>query len=526
MSLEREGWLPYDSYMIKKIFFLASLWAAIVCGLTSCQGVDDEIALQHAAAVRGQYRLGQLLFHPCTLVGEGSASNVQALCSSLEVAENPSGPEGGRRIRLKIGLLRPPEQSEAEADPVFFIAGGPGQAATAVAGIVNTALGAVRRQRNIILVDQRGTGGSHALHCPLTERRFGDTDDANAALEQVRAFAAACADEIRDSADVRFYTTTEAVSDLEAVRQALSAEKINLIGVSYGTRVAQHYASLYPGHTRAVVLDSVVPNDLVVGGEFSETFEQALILQSAVCQRDERCQKRFPADLRQQLRQVLERLSGQSLVVDYRDPGTGESRQGQLTSDTLVNMAFAFSYLPQTAALLPLAVDEAAQQKYSSLMAISELMNRQMQGQINRMMQWSVICTEDADRYQPSPASADTILGSKVAELYFAPCGVWPGGRRPDGFSAPFLSGLPVLLLSGEFDPVTPPAYAHRVLQGLPNGRHLLVYGLGHGTLVAGCMPKLLGQFFETADPREVESGCLRSIRVTPPFISFNGWAP
>ena len=143
-----------------------------------------------------------------------------------------------------------------------------------------------------------------------------------------------------------------------------------------------------------------------------------------------------------------------------------------------------------------------------------------------RGMQWSVICAEDADRFVEDAAAGDTLLGPEVARMFFAACPGWPHGTRPDGFTAPLRSELPVLLLSGEFDPVTPPRYAERVLEGLPNGRHLVLRGQGHGTLGLGCMPRLLGQFMETADAKALDAGCLDTMTYVPPFTSFNGWEP
>src|SRR5690606_32095772 len=198
---------------------------------------------------------------------------------------------------------------------------------------------------------------------------------------------------------------------------------------------------------------------------------------------------------------------------------------GRVDAGTVTGLAFMFSYMPQTAALLPLVLDEAAHGRYAPLKSLSELMSRGTAQQMAVGMQWSVICAEDADRQHEAAASAEgTLLGPQVARMFFAACEAWPHGTRPDDFTAPLQSGVPALLLSGEMDPVTPPRYAERVLQGLPNGRPLVLQG--HGTLGLGCMPRLLGQFIESADAKALDASCLASMSYVPPFTSFNGWEP
>ena len=320
--------------------------------------------------------------------------------------------------------------------------------------------------------------------------------------------------------------STVEMSDLDAVRQALGVDKVNLVGASYGTRVAQRYAGAYPQHTRSVVIDGVVPNELVVGGDFANTFENAISLQSAQCRKDAACRKRFPTDTRAQLRNVVDTLRRTPVTVDYRDPGTSAPRQDVLTPDSVVGPAFAFSYVPQYASLLPLVLDEAAHGRYAPLASLVRGANRSMDFQINRAMQWSVICSEDAPRYQAPAGSDDRLFGNEVASAFFAACPVWPHQPAPAANAAPLRSEVPALLLSGELDPVTPPRYAEQVLKGLPNGRALVARGQGHGTLAAGCMPRLLGQFIDSTDAGALDAGCLDTLSYVPAFTSFNGWEP
>lgn len=494
--------------------------AALLALLTLLGGCRQDHATVSAQA--GERHYGGLGFRPCTLAAATSAGGVQAFCAQLLVAEDPARPQQ-RRIALRIAWLEA-DIGAGATDPVLFLAGGPGQAATEVAATIDAALAQVRKHRDVFLVDQRGTGGSHPLRCLDAGGRPLAVPE-QAGVQALVDYARRCADSLRGYADPRHYTTAAAVADLDAVRSALGVAQFNLVAVSYGTRVAQQYAARYPAHVRTLILDGVVPNDLVVGGEFATTFEQAIAEQAAQCRVDRICARRFPVDLREQLRQVVQRLRTAPAQVDYRDPISAEPRQALLGADSVGALALAFSYAPQTAALLPLVFDEAAAGRYGALMALAELADAQFGSQINLPMQWSVICTEDADRYRPGSATTG-LLGADVARRAFAACPVWPHGARPAGFAAPLRSAVPALLLSGEFDPVTPPRYAQRVLGGLDKGRHLVAPGQGHNVMALGCMPQLLARFLDSADARGLDAGCVASMARVPAFVSFNGWAP
>ncbi|PBS12527.1 alpha/beta hydrolase [Lysobacteraceae bacterium NML93-0792] len=503
---------------------LTLLALAASAALAGCGGGAP--ATGGADGARPARMFGEIPFHACTLDGGNAATRVEAQCATFEVPENPDAPDG-RRIGLNIAWLPAGNSDGGTGDPVVFLAGGPGQAATALATHINGALREVRRQRDIVLIDQRGTGGSNPLDCVDADGAPMELDALTTPTDaDLDAWVGRCLAGLEGRADPRFYTTANAIRDLDTVRAALGAGQLNLIGGSYGTRVAQQYAMAYPQHTRSLVLDGVAPNDLVVGGEFARTFENALALQAQQCAQDAACRARFPTDLQAQLRAVLATLRSAPAPVVYRDPTTGAQRDGMVTPDTVSGLAFLFSYAPQTASLLPLMLDEASQGRYAPLMALSQLMNQNVGGQMTRGMQWSVICAEDAARYREDAGAADTVLGPELAQLFFGACRTWPAGAPPANHTAALQSDVPALLLSGALDPVTPPAYAERVLAGLPNGRHLVLAGQGHGTLALGCMPKLLAQFVESTDAAALDATCLDAMRPVAPFTSFNGWEP
>ncbi|HEV8693159.1 MAG TPA: alpha/beta fold hydrolase [Lysobacter sp.] len=495
--------------------------------LTACQ--PDTPAGKTGDATTRLY--GRIPFKPCVLGSELGLPPLEAQCGSFTVAENPSQP-AGRKIALNIAWLVASNKNGGTSDPVFFLAGGPGQAATQVAGQVDMALREVRKQRDIVLIDQRGTGKSNPLDCRDAKGEPLKLDDSKDIGDvELHAYVDQCLKSLEGRADPRFYTTGDAIRDLDAVRAALGAERINVIGGSYGTRVAQQYAMHYPKHTRSVVLDGVAPNRLVVGGEFAQRLDEALSKQDAQCAKLPACKARFNngatgENLIARLHALKERLKAAPVEVSYHDPANNQSKHDTLTADTLTGLVHGVSYVPQLSSLLPLVVSEAEEGRYESLMAIAKVWSGQVGDQLNRGMQWSVVCAEDAPRYQPDPADAKTVLGPDMARMFFAACAQWPRGQAAADFTAPFNGTLPTLLLSGELDPVTPPMYGDEVAKNLGNARHLVLRGQGHGAMSVGCMPKLLGQFLETTNAKALDAQCLDSLSYVPPFTSFNGWEP
>jgi pimeloyl-ACP methyl ester carboxylesterase len=508
---------------------LRFLPAAVATGLlllTACQPGPAP----GKRADTGVRTFGRIAFKPCVIGGEQGLPTLEAQCATYAVAEDPARPEA-RRIALNIAWLPATGRGGGTPDPVFFLAGGPGQAATQVANQVDMALREVRKTRDVLLIDQRGTGKSNPLDCRDAKGEELAFDPAPDAGEQeLLAYVEQCLKSLEGRADPRMYTTAHAIADLDAVRAALGVDQVNVIGGSYGTRVAQQYAMAYPRHTRSIVLDGVAPNRLVVGGEFARRLQEALVRQDAQCARLPACKARFASasgtDLLTRLNALKQRLKQAPVEVTYKDPASNEIRRDTLTSDTVVSLVHGVSYVPQLSSLLPLVVSEAEKGNHEPLMAIAHVWAGQMDNVMNRGMQWSVICTEDAPRYKPDPADADTVLGPDIARQFFTACQKWPRTTAPAKAFAPFKSDLPTLLLSGELDPVTPPVYGEEVAKGLANARHLVLRGQGHGTMVVGCTPKLISQFIEGLQPRALDAKCLDSLSYVPPFTSFNGWEP
>ena len=464
--------------------------------------------------------LGKIAFKACSLDSSMSSDSIEAQCAQFSVPEDRSQPEG-RKIQLNIAWLPATKDSDLAPDPVFYLAGGPGQAAVETYPILAPVFREVSKHRNIILVDQRGTGKSNLLAC-----KFADVDEPtvpdNAATQ---AAAAKCATELSAKADLRHYTTSDAVADLDAVREAIGAAQINLVGVSYGTRVAQQYAMRHPTTTRSIVLDSVVPNPLQLGNIFARNLDDALALQFALCSKAPACKGKL-GDPRAELDQLLTKLRAAPVEVSYRDATTGEQAQATLNADMLAGLVRMYAYMPAAGSLLPKLIHEANNGRYAGLVALAKMMSSDLEDSMAMGMQLSVICSEDKESIVASADDANTVLGNRMSEFMGAMCKAWPKGNVPADFHNALATNVPALILEGEFDPVTPPKYGEEVVKTLPNGRLFVLRGQGHNVIGAGCMPKLFTQFIEKADAKALDGACLDKLNYVPPFTSFNGWEP
>src|SRR5690606_35669910 len=225
---------------------------------------------------------------------------------------------------------------------------------------------------------------------------------------------------------------------------------------------------------------------------------------------------------------VRDRLqAGDIAPVRYRDPVSGEWREEVPGDMHLVGLLRLYAYQPEMSATLSLLLHEASQQRYESLLAQSRLLSSQMSEAMAMGMALSVSCSEDAAELAgPAGEDADTVLGAILIDAMRAQCDAWPKGSRSPDFRVPLAGDLPVLAISGEHDPVTPPRYGEAVVEHLPNARHLVLPGQGHSVLGIGCMPKLSAQFIETPDAASLDAGCLDRLSAQPPFAGLYGWEP
>ncbi len=458
-------------------------------------------------------------FTNCMLALPGTPRTAPAQCGFLEVPENPGNPQG-RSIRLHVALAKA-SSTTVEPDPLFFFAGGPGQAASETWVMLRPMLRRIRKTRDIVMIDQRGTGLSNKLQCFEKD----DTDlNAEIDFETIARETEKCVSEL--NADTRFYTTTIGMQDYERVRQAMGYDKINIMGVSYGTRSAQVYLRLFPEHVRTVTLDSVVPMQLALGQDHATMLDRAVSAVFADCRQDQTCNALFPGH-ENELQALLGTLRDEPRWITITNPTNGEDQDIRLTAQTLAVAIRFLSYASETQAVLPLLIHEALTTGDMSRLASQAIL---VMSGINEMlargMELSVLCSEDYPFMDLEAANDETILGNIFLDAIAAQCGVWPRGDIPEGFHDPVVSSLPVLLMSGERDPVTPPQYAAQVAQTFPNSVNLVARGLSHSVLRNTCMRDVATRFIAHGSIEDLDISCVERIRPAPFFTSLLGPGP
>lgn len=459
----------------------------------------------------------------CRLDAGRAFPTVSARCGRVSVPMDPRLRDGSE-LELFVAKI-PALRASPEPDPLVLIAGGPGQSAAEMAVLMQAALAPVLLTRDVIAIDQRGTGRSAPLKC--------EAADESAALDgaqprAVREATRRCLESL--PYDPRLFTTSVAVRDLDAVRAALEVERWNLYGVSYGTRVALHYLRRYPERARAAVLDGVVNESRILGPDIALRSQETLDAVFERCRRSSPCRAAL-GDPSAKLRTLLERLGRGAVPVALVDPVTGVPENAEFSLDNLRVALRLFAYRSETQAMIPLLIQQAADQKnYAPLAIQARSIVEELGRQFAIGMQNSVTCSEDVPAIVDSAALREslgrTYLGADTLQALLAACEVWPQGFVDDDLREPVRADVPVLALSGELDPITPPGDVDGLMTRLARGRHIVVPGAGHGVMASGCLPRLVDEFLDTGDAKALETGCVDRLKAFPFAVDANGPTP
>lgn len=419
-----------------------------------------------------------------------------ARCGSVQVWEDRVA-QKGRTIDLNLAVV-PAWGARVEADPLFVLAGGPGQAATSIAAVA-AVLRRVNEHRDIVLVDQRGTGKSNPLTCPATPDTLSQ-QLADARIEDVQE----CLEQL--NGEPRFYTTDLAMDDLDDVRAALGYEKINLYGASYGSRAALIYMRRHPDRVRRVILDGAAPTDVRLVAHAGRDAQRALDQLFERCATNAACVEAF-GDLRATFEELLSTL--EATPVTLRHPRTGVVEDAVMTRDAFANMVRTILYLPEATALLPLAIDRAAAGDFAPLLGAVSMFAGE-ENAIAAGMYLSVVCAEDEPRITAAQRTelVDNFLGPTALRVQQASCALWPAAKMPEAYFEPVTSDAPTLILSGGADPVLPPSWGEVAAKTLSSSRHIVVPGAGHGLVTLPCLSRTLDDFIDGAAPLDVQHTC------------------
>ena len=451
---------------------------------------------------------------PCRLPGVDQ----EARCGTLQVWENRET-RSGRRIPVNFAVI-PARGPGRAAGAVAPLSGGPGSASVEGAGGYAWRLAGVRDTHDILLVDQRGTGGSRILPCAL----YGPPEDPQSWLGDFYPAdrVAACAAALADSADVARYTTADFADDLDEVRAALGYERLDLLGVSYGTRAAQVYMRRHPERVRSAVLHGSVHTDARMPVYLARDAERAVDGVIAECEAEAACAAAFP-NLKASLRAVVDRLSRAPAEVAIMHPLTGEPVTVRLSRELFGEAVRYLLYNGVGAGVVPAVVHQAARGDLAPVAEYALYARRNIVSGGGDGLYLSVTCAEDLPFIEPGEGArlaAGTFLGDYRVRHQQAACARWPHRPVDPSFRRPVRSDAPVLFLSGEWDPVTPPSQAEAVAAGLSRYRHVIVPSGAHGFdgLTDGweCTNRLIAAFIRDPDPARLDAGCVDAIRRLP----------
>lgn len=454
-----------------------------------------------------------LAVEPCTLPGVAGP----ARCGTLQVWENRTT-ESGRRIPIRFVVVSGTGPGPARV-ALTYLAGGPGDDATSAAGWMPRVFGAAREGRDILLMDQRGTGESHPLHCSL----FGPREDVASYLgaflpaEKVRA----CVPGLQAKADLAHYTTDAMADDLDEVRAALGYERLDLYGGSYGTRAALVYMRRHPERVRSAVLLGVVPTDVSMPLYIARDTDRALFGVVAECEAEAACRAAFPR-LRDDVRRSLERFAGGPVQAEVVPPGGRAPVRIALSRDLYAEAVRYLLYNAGSAGLVPVMVHQAAAGDFGPIaeFALGRRVNLVDSG--SHGVYLAVTCAEDVPHIAPGEGerlSEGTFLGGYRLRDQRAACAAWPRAPIDPGFRGPVVSGAPTLILSGEWDPVTPPVYGEQVARHLARSLHVVVPSGAHGfggLENSSCVDRLMNDFVRAADVAALDTSCVRTVRRRP----------
>jgi pimeloyl-ACP methyl ester carboxylesterase len=444
---------------------------------------------------------------PCKLPGVVETTR----CGSIEVPENPDKP-AGRRIQIGFAVV-PTTGGRAAADPIAVLMGGPSEDAISMAPDFAKMFAALRSDRDLLLVDQRGTGRSNALTCNMYEES--ETADN---LRDFLPLAAVrrCAAEAKARADLSRYSYSYFASDLEAVRLALGYSKLNLFAGSFGTRAAQVYLRAYPKSVRTMYLGSVVPLDVTIPLPLAGAFEGALDKTFATCAADDACHAAYP-NLAADFREVMGRLGAGTTV---QLPRTG--KRVPLHAGRVAEWLRTRLYRAEGAAELPWLIHQAHGGNYAPIVdgLLEGARNRDSIGTAFSFgLFFSITCNDDIpfiDEAEVRRTSRGTTLGDYRVRQQQAACELWPRGKIPAGYRNPVLSEVPVMFVSGDSDPATPLQLTEHVAPNFPNRIEIILQGRGH-TEWTGCVATLYEKFIRAGG----KSGLAKdecSTPTRPPF--------
>jgi pimeloyl-ACP methyl ester carboxylesterase len=449
-----------------------------------------------------------LSLEPCTLPGVTEI----ARCGVLELPENPDRPTG-RRLPIHVAIV-PATNNPTLPDPIVPLMGGPGEDAIGAASVYAAQFAPLRAHRDLLLVDQRGTGRSAALHCDLYSAR-----NDGASLRDLFPVAAVerCARRLRVRADLTQYGYLRFASDLEQVRVALGYGSLNLFAGSYGTRAAAVYLRAYPDSVRTVYLGSVVPIDVAQPLPMARTAQEAFESLLRACAADAACSGAFP-NLSIEFDQIIARLTCGVRVPASRGAGR-HARPVLLQRGRVAEWFRSRLYRPQSAATLPWLIHRAYLGDWSPIVEGILSDSRSADSDLSLGLLFAITCNEDVrflDDKEIALQTRDTFLGDYRVREQQAACKPWPKSPLPSDYRNPVHSSVPTMFVSGDTDGATPLWFMRHAAPGFADHIEIVARGQGH-TEWSDCIADLYQRFINTGSTHELAGAACEPVP-RPPF--------
>jgi pimeloyl-ACP methyl ester carboxylesterase len=483
----------------------ASLSLAACLALVSCASSSAPSALDR--------------LHQCS----SDEGPTDAYCGTFKVFEDRQA-KSGRTLDLKIVIL-PALSPDAKPDPLFFLAGGPGQGAAQMAAGLRDIFRRVQAERDIVLVDQRGTGKSNPLDCKFEEETLAGFNEPDvAALERLKQ----CLAELSTRADPRLYTTTIAMDDLDDVRAYLGYDTINVYGGSYGTRAGLVYLRQHGTHVRTIILDGNAPTDMRLPMYFPRDAQRALDRLIEDCRNDAACGAKYP-NLGERTRALFARLENEPARVKLTHPRTGIAEEISVRPDLVAGVIGTALYQPVISSLVPELIVRAEASDFQGMLALAMMNDGGGGANMAIGMQLSVICAEDYPRTTAEDEkreSAGSVFAHYLMGVRMRACEFWPKGEVAGDYYQPVESSVPALVMSGDIDPVTPPFWGELVAKTLKNSRHIVAPHTGHGVISTGCGQRIVRTFVDSGTLEGLDTSCLKTMKRPPFFLTPAGPDP
>ena len=469
----------------------ALLWAAFVSR-------DLPIASSAASKVK---------LMPCHI----SEVKEEVRCGVYKVFENRRT-RMGRMLPLKI-IVIPARQSHPEQGPVFYMAGGPGETATELAGLVNEWGDA--DEHDVVLVDERGTGDGHRLDC----RSPGSDDNLQGYLNGPFDPAAArtCRDDLAKRYDLSQYTTPNFADDIDEVREAMGYDKINLNAGSFGTYAALTYIHRHGEHVRSAYLTSLVTPSNRVPLYHARSAQEGLDQLFKDCEADAACHAAYPR-LREDFAALLNMVRERPIATFVRHPVSGSRIEIQLTERAFADAVRVMMYRSPTARELPFLVEQALTGDFSAFAEAAVRTSRNVYSGGRIGLHFAITCNEFVNRIRPDevePAIRDSFLGSWRVRDQMAVCKDWAKTQLPADHFEPFRSEVPTVLVSGAADPASRPYWGEEVKSYMPNAVHIVIAGGAH-TPENTCTQSIRKQLFQTGTTQGIDTSCVAAMQPLP----------